>query len=75
MNPHDHDCEYERTLTGEDESHLIALACGDPPDGRCRWTLRLLADELIALQETDVESVSHEAIRKTLKKRAQASPI
>ena len=64
----DPDREYERKLTGEDEAHLIALACSDPPDGRRRWTLRLLADELVALDETDVESVSHETVRKTLKK-------
>ena len=40
------DRDYERKLTGEDEAHLIALACSDPPDGRHHWTLRLLADEL-----------------------------
>jgi transposase len=64
----DPDREYERKLDGEDEAHLIALACSDPPDGRHRWTLRLLADELVALEETDVESVSHETVRQTLKK-------
>jgi len=46
--------EDERKLNGEDEAHLIALARGDPPDGRRRWTLRLLADELVAPEETDV---------------------
>jgi len=45
--------EDERKLNGEDEAHLIALARGDPPDGRRRWTLRLLADELVAPEETD----------------------
>jgi transposase len=64
----DPDREYERKLTGDDEAHLLALTCSDPPDGRHRWTLRLLADELVALEETDVESVSHETIRQTLKK-------
>jgi len=64
----DPDREYERKLDGEDEAHLIALACSDPPDGRHRWTLRLLADELVALEETDIASVSHETVRQTLKK-------
>ena len=64
----DPDRDYKWKLDGEDEAHLIALACGDSPTGRHRWTLRLLADELVALEETDVESVSHEAVRQTLKK-------
>lgn len=62
------DRDYERKLDGEDEAHLIALACSDPPDGRKRWTLRLIADELVALEEVDVSSVSHEAVRQTQKK-------
>jgi hypothetical protein len=53
-------------LDGEQEAHLIALACGSPPEGRCRWTLRLLADRLVALGHVD--TVSHETIRRTLKK-------
>ena len=64
----DPDREYERKLDGEGEAHLIAPACGDPPDGRRRWTLRPLADKLVALEETDVASVSHETVRQTLKK-------
>lgn len=63
----DPDRDYKWKLDGEHEAHLIALACGDSPTGRHRWTLRLLADELVALKETDVESVSHEAVRQTLK--------
>jgi transposase len=55
-----------RMLDGEQEAHLIALACGSPPAGRCRWTLRLLADKLVELGH--IESVSHETIRRTLKK-------
>ena len=55
-----------RMLDGEQEAHLIALACGSPPAGRCRWTLRLLADKLVELGH--VEKVSHETIRRTLKK-------
>jgi len=55
-----------RLLDGDQEAHLIALACGSPPAGRCRWTLRLLADRLVELGH--VEKVSHETIRRTLKK-------
>ena len=62
------DREYERKLNGEDEAHLIALATSEPPDGRARWTLRLLADELVALEEIDHDSVSYETVRQVLKK-------
>jgi hypothetical protein len=55
-----------RMLDGEQEAHLIALACGSPPAGRCRWTLRLLAERLVELGHAD--RVSHETIRRTLKK-------
>lgn len=55
-----------RCLNGEAEAHLVALACSDPPEGRARWTLQLLADQMVVLKY--VESVSHETIRKTLKK-------
>jgi hypothetical protein len=54
---------YARRLDGVAEAHLVALACGDPPTGRARWTLRLLADELVLLEV--VETVSHETIRRT----------
>jgi transposase len=62
------DRDYEEKLDGRDEAYLIRLACSEPPDGRSRWTLRVLADKLEELDETDVESVSHETIRQTLKK-------
>jgi Homeodomain-like domain len=55
-----------RMLDGEPEAHLIALACGSPPAGRRRWTLRLLADRMVELGH--VGSVSHETIRRTLQK-------
>ena len=61
---------YERTLDGAGEARLIALACGDPPDGRERWTLRLLADELVRLEV--VEAVSHETVRRTLKQTSSS---
>ena len=57
---------YERALDGAAEARLVALACSSPPAGRERWTLRLLADELVRLEV--VEAVSHEAVRQTLKK-------
>ena len=63
---------YERKLDGAQEAHLIALACGTPPDGRARWTLRLLASRMVELQHAD--AVSHETVRQTLKKCPQAAP-
>jgi hypothetical protein len=53
-------------ITGDIEERLIELACSDPPQGRCRWTLQLLADRLVALG--CVASVSDEAVRRALKK-------
>lgn len=55
-----------RRLDGEKEAHLIALTCSDAPGGRARWTLRLLADQMVELGH--VEQISHETIRQTLKK-------
>ena len=55
-----------RLLDGEKEAKLIALRLGKPPAGYGRWTLRLLADELVALEVVD--SISHETVRQTLKK-------
>ena len=56
----------QRTLDGKAEARLIALACSEPPAGRARWTLRLLADKLVELEI--VRTVSTETIRRTLKK-------
>ena len=56
--------EYARKLAGEREARLIAVACGTPPAGRERWSLRLLADELVRLEVVD--SVSYETVRQTL---------
>jgi transposase len=55
-----------RKLDGDQEARLIAVACSKAPEGRSRWTLRLLADKLVELQV--VESVSPECVRTTLKK-------
>ena len=57
---------YERALDGEQEAHLIAIACSEAPDGADHWSLRLLADELVRLEV--VATVSHETVRQTLKK-------
>ena len=51
---------------GEKEAHLIALVCSEPPEGASRWTLRLLAEKMVELNH--FSSVSHETIRRTLKK-------
>ena len=56
---------YRRKLDGEQEAHLIALACSAPPEGHQRWTLQLLAERLVALEVVD--TVSHETVRQTLK--------
>ena len=58
--------QYARALDGDGEAHLIALACQKPPEGRARWTLRLLADRMVQLEY--VEQVSYQTVRRTLKK-------
>ena len=55
-----------RALDGEQEAHLIALSCSPCPAGQARWTLRFLADRMVELGYT--EHVSHETVRKVLKK-------
>jgi transposase len=57
---------YERKLDGDGEAHLIALTCSAPPTGRGRWTLRLLAGRMVALEYVD--ALSHETVRGVLKK-------
>jgi Homeodomain-like domain len=57
---------YTRTLDGAGEAHLVALACSTPPEGAGRWSLRLLADQMVELDY--VETISHETVRQTLKK-------
>jgi transposase len=57
-----------KRLNGSDEARLIALVCGPKPDGRTRWTLRLLAEKWTTLAHTEVKTVSSETIRLTLKK-------
>ena len=57
---------YKRLLDGQQEAQLIAMACGEKPEGRSRWTLRLLAEQMVALNH--VETISYETVRQTLKK-------
>jgi transposase len=61
---------YLQRLDGEQEARLIALACGSPPEGRSRWTLRLLAERVVALDV--VERVSYQTVRRVLKKHLEA---
>jgi transposase len=55
-----------RKLDGKAEARLVALACGKPPDGRARWTLKLLADKLVELEV--VEAIDPATVHRTLKK-------
>lgn len=57
---------YDKLVDGDMEAHLIALACGEPPKGYARWSLRLLSDKLVELRIAD--SISYETVRRTLKK-------
>jgi len=59
---------YKTRLDGEQEAHLVALACSEPPEGYGRWTLRLLAERMVALEYVD--NVSYETVRQVLKKRS-----
>ena len=58
-------------ITGEVEAHIIALSCSEPPPGSSRWSLRLLAEKAVELEYID--SISHEAVGRLLKKRTKAS--
>lgn len=58
--------EYVSKVDGDVEAHLIALSCLAPPEGHARWSLRLLADRAVELQW--VEEISHETVRRVLKK-------
>lgn len=69
------DHAYEGKPDKGDEPRLIALACEEPPDGRTRWTLRLLADEFVGLESVELDSISPETVRKPSIKRTTDSPI
>jgi transposase len=62
---------YSHKMDGVQEAHLVALTCSSPPDGRKRWTLRLLAEKMVELEYVDADeavSYSYELVRRTLKK-------
>ena len=61
---------YTRKLDGDQEAKLISIACSTPPEGRGRWSLRLLADKMVELGY--VEEVCHETVRQTLKKTSSS---
>jgi hypothetical protein len=60
---------YAKKVDGDFEAHLVALSCSEPPEGFARWSLRLLADQVVELDY--IENISHETIRRILKKRNQ----
>ena len=64
LNPRPSPRLYPRKLDGAAEARLIALACSPPPEGRARWTLRMLADRMVVLGY--IETVSYETVRTTL---------
>ena len=61
---------YEKKMDGDAEAHLIAISCNEPPKGFSKWSLRMLADKMVELEY--VESLSHETVRRVLKKRNKA---
>ncbi len=61
---------YMRKADGVFEARLVALSCGEPPEGYAQWSLRLLADRVVELGYID--TVSHETVRRVLKKLPQA---
>lgn len=60
--------QYERKIDGKNEAHLIALVCSTPPAGQAKWSMRLLAERFVKLEQVEIESISHETVRQVLKK-------
>src|SRR5215212_180073 len=56
----------KRKLTGKQEAYVVALACSDPPEGKKRWSMRMLADRLVEVEVVD--EISDETVRRTLKR-------
>ena len=69
LNGHKGSRVYQKKADGDFEARLVAMSCSQPPEGFSRWSLRLLADQAVALDYID--SVSHETVRRVLKKRNQ----
>jgi len=66
LDGHESERVYKKKADGDFEAHLIAMSCGKPPKGHCRWSLRLLAERAVELEYID--TVSHETVRQVLKK-------
>ena len=69
LNGHKGSRIYHKKVDGDFEAHVVALSCGEPPKGFSRWSLRLLADKAVELEY--IENISHETIRRLLKKRVK----
>ncbi len=69
LSGHPKGVEYEKKVGGDLEAKLIALSCSATPEGFSRWSLRMLADKAVDLEY--IESISHETIRRVLKKRVK----
>ena len=67
---HARERKYERKVDGDLEAKLVALSCSEAPRGFSRWSLRMLADKAVELEY--VASISHETVRRVLKKRITA---
>jgi len=70
MEGHPKEREYDRKVDGDLEAKLVALSCSEAPDGFSRWSLRMLADKAVELKYVD--EISHETVRRVLKKRITA---
>ncbi len=64
------DIKSNLKVDGDLEAHLIALSCSEAPEGYSKWSLRMLADKVVELNLVD--SISHETVRRVLKKRIEA---
>jgi transposase len=70
LNRRSPDRVYKRKLDGAQEARLVALACGEPPAGQARWSLRLLADRLVELEV--VERISYQTVRRVFEKTSSS---
>jgi len=57
---------YDKKIDGDVEAKIVALCCSSPPEGRAKWTVRLLADKMVELEYVD--SISHVSVHNVLKK-------
>jgi transposase len=69
LNGHRGQRVYKKKVDGDLEARLIALSCSEAPQGFTRWSLRMLADKAVELEYTD--GISHETVRRLLKKRVE----